>query len=65
MDKLAHQSKTIWFGVALIVLDLIPQIQDLLLQVAPEFMAQYGLTIIGIIIVVLRFLTNMTVVLKR
>jgi len=63
--KHAAQSKTVWFGVALILLDLIPQIQDLLVQVAPEFMTQYGLTIAGILVVILRFLTNGSVILRR
>ena len=52
------QSKTIWFGIALLALDLVPQVQEFLVQHFPAEMAEYGVAIIGVIVIVLRLVTG-------
>jgi len=60
-----QQSKTIWFGLALILLDTIPQVQDLLAQYFPQFMQAYGVAIIGVLVVILRVVTSQPIQLGR
>jgi len=56
--KHAAKSKTILFGLALIALDAIPQLQGLLAEVFPEFMGEYGVALVGVVTILLRFATN-------
>lgn len=58
MEKNAAKSTTIWFGLALIALDFLPQVQDLLVQLYPQAMEDYGLAAIGIVILLLRVKTG-------
>ena len=51
-------SRTVWFGLALIALDFLPQVQERLAVLFPDFFATYGTAIIGVVVIVLRFATR-------
>jgi hypothetical protein len=63
--KQVERSKTVWFGIALILLDLIPQVQEQLATLFPEFFAQYGGAIVGVLVIILRLVTRQPVAMRR
>ena len=65
MNKKLHASKTLWFGLALILLDMVPQVQGLLAEAFPAEMAQYGVAIIGAVVIGLRFATRKPIEIGR
>lgn len=58
MEKGPHKSRTVWFGLALILLGVIPDLRALLAEHAPAFMEGYGEAIIGVLVILLRFFTR-------
>lgn len=50
--------KTFSFGLALILLDFAPHIQELMVEFFPEVMSAYGLSLIGAVVIGLRLWTK-------